>query len=289
MKNIHVFAVALPSIYVLETKLAEAEGLLFSPLTDSQWSKLGLSPKSQLTSLDNGYRIDFVFSSKDMPKPQITEEVQLLIENLDYEPSKDEVGEMTESVINEFCARVIPKTVKFSAYYHPTKETLIFDCKEDLSQRGLSLLLKVLGSIETKTLHCSGISNSLTTNMLNCLQDPDEHNITNFAGFGAGDLLVLQNKEKDVARFKGDYPLDNVRELLEDGYEIKQINLSKDGVAFTLTENFKIKAIKTSFDVYEKDLGDKDQYDNYMQSLELQLIVNHCEELRNFSDQSVEA
>lgn len=286
MKNIHVFAAKLPSFYELETKIAESEGLLFSPLTDSQWSKLGLYPKQQMTSLENGYRIDFIYANKDLPKAQIIEEVQLLIEGLDYDPSKDEIGELTESVTSDFCARVIPKKVKFSAYYHPRKETLIFDCKEDLSKRALSLLLKMLGSIETKTLHCSGISNSLSTNMLNCLQDPNENNITNFAGFDAGDLLVMQNREKDVVRFKGDYPLDNVQELLESGYEIKQINLSKDGVEFTLTESFKIKSIKTSFDISDQGFLDEEQADNYHQSLELELLVNHCEELRNFFDKS---
>lgn len=286
MKNIHVFAAKLPNFYELETKMTEVEGLLFSPLTDNQWSKLGLDPKQQMTSLENGYRIDFIYANKDLPKAQIIEEVQLLIEGLDYDPSKDEIGELTESVTSDFCARVIPKKVKFSAYYHPRKETLIFDCKEDLSKRALSLLLKMLGSIETKTLHCSGISNSLSTNMLNCLQDPNENNITNFAGFDAGDLLVMQNKEKDVVRFKGDYPLDNVQELLESGYEIKQINLSKDGVEFTLTESFKIKSIKTSFDISDQGFLDEEQADNYHQSLELELLVNHCEELRNFFDKS---
>lgn len=286
MKNIHVFAAKLPNFYELETKMTEVEGLLLSPLTDNQWSKLGLDPKQQMTSLENGYRIDFIYANKDLPKAQIIEEVQLLIEGLDYDPSKDEICELTESVTSDFCARVIPKKVKFSAYYHQRKETLIFDCKEDLSKRALSLLLKMLGSIETKTLHCSGISNSLSTNMLNCLQDPNENNITNFAGFDAGDLLVMQNREKDVVRFKGDYPLDNVQELLESGYEIKQINLSKDGVEFTLTENFKIKSIKTSFDISDQGFLDEEQADNYHQSLELELLVNHCEELRSFFDKS---
>ena len=80
MKNIQVFAATLPTITVLEETLMNAEGLLFTPLTDSQWSKLGLNPEQQLVSLENGYRIDFTFAGKDIPKPQIKEELEKVID-----------------------------------------------------------------------------------------------------------------------------------------------------------------------------------------------------------------
>jgi len=248
MKSIQVFSAVLPTIAALEEIFNSAEGLLFQTLTESQWSKLGLNPDQQLVKLENGYRIDFIYCAKEIPKPEITEELNLLIDNLDYEPRQEEVDALHESIVSDFCARVIPKKVKFSAFYHTKKETLIFDCKESLSQMGLSLLLKAIGSIETKTLHCSGISNSLTTNMLDQLNDEDT-DIVKFAGFATGDLLVLANKEKDVVRFKGDYPTEQVSELLCDGYEIKQLNLSKDGISFSIDDKFKIKSIKTSFDL----------------------------------------
>lgn len=195
---------------------------------------------------------------------------------------------MKESVIADFCARVIPKKIKYSAFYHANKETLIFDCKESLSQMGISLLLKAIGSIETKTLHCSGISNSLTTNMIECLSPENEHLEKMFAGFTVGDLLVLKNSQKDVARFKGDYPTEQVHELLEDGYEIKQINLSKDGVAFSIDDKFKIKSIKTSFDLDAFDFDDKEELKLHLQTLELEIITSHCELLREQFDKQSE-
>jgi len=284
MKNINVFAAQLPSMSVLEDSLNGAEGLLFTPLTDSQWSKLGLNNDQQLVKLANGYRIDFTFAAKDIPKPQIKEELLNLISGMEYEPSKEEIEELNESVIADFCARMISKTINFSAFYHENKGTLIFDCKESLAQKGLSLLIKALGSVETKTLHCSNISNSLTTNMLECLYPENEHLGVTFAGFCAGDLLVLKNKEKDVVRFKGDYPTDNVRELLEDGYEIKQLNLSKDGVAFTINNEFKISGIKTSFDIDAFDFDDGEELKLHLQTLELEIVTDHCENLRVFFD-----
>ena len=71
MKNINVFTAELPSITVLEESLTNAEGLLFTPLTENQWSNLGLSTEQQVTDLGNGYRIDFTYAGKDIPKPQI--------------------------------------------------------------------------------------------------------------------------------------------------------------------------------------------------------------------------
>lgn len=87
MKSIQVFSAVLPTITALEETLNNAEGLLFQPLTESQWSKIGLNQDQQLVDLNNGYRIDFIYAYKDIPKPEIEEELKLLIENMDYEPS----------------------------------------------------------------------------------------------------------------------------------------------------------------------------------------------------------
>jgi DNA recombination-dependent growth factor C len=280
MKNINVFAAQLPTITALEEAINTMTGLSFVPLTDSQWSNLGFNSLQQVVSLENGYRIDFIYASKDIPKPQIKEELEILVGGMDYAPSKDEVNELCESVTADFCARMISKTVKFSAYYHTKKETLIFDCKESLAQSALGLLIKALGSVETKTLHCSGISNSLTSNMLDQLNAGAD--LIQFAGFETGDLLVLTNPEKDVVRFKGDYPTEQVSELLFDGYEVKQLNLSKDGVVFTIDKDFKIKGIKTSFDIEVGDFMDEEDFQLHLEALELEIITSHCEDLRAF-------
>lgn len=287
MKNIHVFAAELPSISVLESKVAEEQGVIFTPLTDSQWSELGFKVDRQFVALDNGYRIDFTYSAKDYPKAQVLERVNEVIDVLPHEPSKEEIGKITEEVNADFCARSIAKTVHFSAFYHTKKQILIFDCKAALAQRALGLLLKVVESIETKTLHCSGISNSLTTNMLAQLTDPSTPFGTDklyFAGFEVGGLLVMQNKDKDVARFKGDYPTENIKELIEQGYEIKEIALSKDGIHFNLDHNFKIKGIKEQFQVEEAMFDNADDYEIHKQTIALELMTSHCEQLRTAFD-----
>jgi hypothetical protein len=105
MKNIHVFAAELPSITVLESKVAEDQGVIFTPLTDSQWSNLGFKVNRQFIALNNGYRIDFTFSYKEHPKAQIIERVNEHIEALGYEPSKEETGKITQEISADFCAR----------------------------------------------------------------------------------------------------------------------------------------------------------------------------------------
>jgi len=283
MKNIHVFSAELPEISVLESKIADDQGVIFTPLTDSQWSDLGFKVERQFVALSNGYRIDFTFSFKDYPKLQILEQVNEIADSYPHEPSKEEIGKITESVSADFCARSIVKTTHFSAFYHTAKQTLIFDCKEALAQRALGLLIKVVESIETKTLHCSGITNSLTTNMLAQLTDPEKPFGTDklyFAGFEVGDLLVMQNKDKDVARFKGDYPTENIKELIEQGYEIKEIALSKDGLSFNLNHNFKIKGVKELFEIEDAMFDNADDYEIHKQTIALELMTSHCEQLR---------
>lgn len=283
MKNIQVFAAELPEVSVLESKVEEEQGVIFTPLTDSQWSNLGFKAERQFVALENGYRIDFTYSSKDYPKAQVLERVNEVIEGLAHDPSKEEVGIITEEVNADFCARSIVKTMHFSAFYHTKKETLIFDCKSVLAQRALGLLLKLVESIETKTLHCSGISNSLTTNMLDQLTQQEEALGTDklyFAGFEVGDLLVMQNAGKDVARFKGDYPTENIKELIEQGYKIKEMTLSKDGISFTITDAFKIKGIKELFEVDGAMFDTAEEYEIHKQTIALELMTSHCEQLR---------
>ncbi len=300
MKNIHVFATELPTLAILEEKIVEAEGMLFAPLLESQSAKFGFYPDEPLVKLSNGYKVNFVFSWKKLPMSAINEEATrrvqaTLDEYVDLIGDEEAIQLLTEgmvsSVLAEYCGKVLPETAYFSAYYHTKSEKFIVDAKEDFAKRAIGMLCQLLGSLETTTLHCSGISNSLTTNLLESLNDDQERlNGLTFAGFNAGDLLVLANKDKDIARFKGDYPLDNIKELLESGYEVKQINLSKDGLAFTLTEKFKIKQIKSTFDIDDHEsLNDVNDFNLHHEAVELELIVAHCDTLKTFFDQSEES
>jgi len=299
MKNIHVFATELPALTILEQKITEAEGMLFSPLLENQSAKFGFHPDEPLIKLGNGYKINFVFSWKKLPMSAINEEAARRVEAI-LDDHGDLIGDeeaieslseaMASSVLAEYCGKVLPETAYFSAYYHTKSEKFIVDAKEDFAKRAIAQLCQLLGSIETKTLHCSGISNSLTTNILDSLHDDQERsNGLMFAGFALGDLLVLSNEHKDVVRFKGDYPLNNVQELLTNGYEIKQINLAKDGLAFTLTDQFKIKQIKSTIEIEEYEFDDSGDFDLHTETVELELLVSHCNTLKEFFDKSEEA
>jgi recombination associated protein RdgC len=293
MKNIQVFQAELPVIAVIEEKITQEEGLMFSPLLESQSAKLGLNPNDPIVKLENGYKINFVFSWKKLPKASLAQEVArrveaILLDDIEGVQIEELQQKVAEDVFAEYCAKVLPETNFFSLYYHTKSQKLIVDAKEAYAQMALSFLIKVLGSLETATLHCSGISNSLTTNMIESLNDEQARfEGIQFAGFSTGDLLVLANTNKDVVRFKGDYPLDQVKTLLDEGYSIKQVNLSKDGVAFTLTEKFKIKQISTSYEIEDDGRFDDDEaLFLHDEAVELELIVNHCEALKNFFDQN---
>jgi DNA recombination-dependent growth factor C len=300
MKNIHVFAVELPTFVMLEQKITEAEGMLFSPLLPNQSAKFGFHSEEPLIKLSNGYKINFTYSWKKLPLSAISEEASrrveaVILDHVEFVDDDEAISilneKMIDSVLSEYCAKVLPETVHFSAYYHTKSEKFIVDSKEDFAERAIGMLCQLLGSLETTTLHCSGISNSLTTNLLESLNDDQERlDGLTFAGFDLGDLLVLSNETKDIARFKGDYPLDNIKELLESGYEVKQVNLAKDGIAFTLTEKFKIKQIKSTFDIDDHEsLNDVNDFNLHHDAVELELIVAHCDTLKTFFDQSEES
>jgi DNA recombination-dependent growth factor C len=299
MKNIHVFSAELPVLSYVEQILGEAEGMLFAPLLENQASKFGFNPNEPLVKLSNGYKLNFVFSWKKLPVHAIGNEVDRRIEetineddsfSLEGEALENFKKEMFENVLAEYCTKVLPETTFFSAYYHEKSQKFIVDAKAEFAQRAVGMLVQLLGSLETKTLHCSGISNSLTTNMLECLHNSTEYfEGLKFAGFDVGDLLVLTNANKDIARFKGDYPIDQVRDLLDDGYSIKQINLSKDGLSFTLDEKFKIKQIKTFFEIEEDEgIEEVEDFQLHEQAVELELIVSHCQTLKTFFDKSAD-
>ena len=301
MKNIHVFAAILPTINTFQDELSQSLGMSFIPCTNSQASSFGFAANSALVKLENGYKINFSYSFKKLPKGALQDEINLRAEALQaeqgYDINKEQLSELAEAVFAEFCAKVLPETSNYSAYYHEKHETLIFDSTQVLASRALSLICQLLKSVETKALHVSGISNSLTVNMIEQLAvdanqfiegEPHRSVELKFAGFDCGDILVLKNKHKDVARFKGDYPTSQVKDLLDDGYEIKEINLSKDGVSFTLNDKFKIKSIKTTFEVGEDDFdGDQEQYQLHIEALELELLVSHCITLRDHFDKQV--
>lgn len=288
MKNIQVFKTQLSDISDLELFISEAPGLLFTPLTDNQWGKIGFAPSNTLTKLSNGYRIDFISSSKPMPKDEIKHALNELVATLDYTPAKQELEQLKESIIVDFCARVIPKTKKFSAFYHAEKELLIFDCSNSLVEQSVSLLYKIQSDSAFHCLYNKNISTAFTQKMASIL-NKDEHDFSfsnlEFAGFECGDLLVLKNADNDVVRFKGDYPLRNVSELINDGYQIKEINLSKDSMFFTINDEFKIKSIKNDFDIEEDDFADDAEIIIHEQSLELELMSSFIDELTVFFDE----
>ncbi len=298
MKNIHVFSAELPTLAELEEKLAieENQGVLFAPLLENQPAKFGFNPEYPLEKLSNGYKLNFVYSWKRLPKLAISEEAERRLELIMLEEPGiaqeilDELKEETfEAVLAEYCGKVLPDTISFSAYYHTKDKKLIVDSKQDLSSRAISLLIQLVGSVETKTLHCSDISNSVTTNLLASLNNEEERlEGISFAGFAFGDLLVLQNTEKTIARFKGDYPLDHIKELLEEGYKVKQVNLSKDGISFTLNDKFKIKQINSAFELEDDESQNVEEYALHHQAVELELMVSHCNTLRDFFDKQLE-
>jgi len=288
MKNIHVFAAQLPSIDEIETAVGCYESPFFRECEENDFSTFGLKPDSYITKLANGYRLDFICEEKILPPAAIRREVLKHIRNFEEmngePPGKKQVLELKELVISKLVKKALTKAVFFSAFYHEATELLIVDVsREDLASRALSLLTHILQSIETKTLHVSDVSNGLSQNLQYCIK---EHQELAFSGFAYGDKLHLCNTDKETARFTGDYTLEHVSDLLGSGFLVKRVRLERDDVSFDLTDEFKIKGIKSSIKIEDEDL-DKPSLVLAEQAAILEVMAANCVELKNFFQKDV--
>jgi DNA recombination-dependent growth factor C len=290
MKNIHVFQTELPVHAELQKLLDDNSGLLFKPCDESQAHTRGFQP--ELCALDNGFAIQFTTSFKTISKGALSVAIENKIKQIEEEDQRvvDELGEQLEisAQVRDDLIKVTPYEIRnFNAYYHTKSQLLIVDGTQEQSQQAVSLLIRLLGSLPTTTLHCDSISNSLSSHTLSSIDNKEYGSTLVVAGFEIGDLLVLQNDEKDVARFKGDYPLDQIRELLFDGYEITQVNLVKDSMSFNFSNKFKITGIKNVIELdelTEQEAIDLEDYELLRTTTELELLTSHITDLRNFFD-----
>tara|TARA_R110000851_G_scaffold100026_3_gene215445 strand:+ start:3502 stop:4401 length:900 start_codon:yes stop_codon:yes gene_type:complete len=289
MKNITTFKTELPEIGVLERQLIASPALLYTECAETQFRTFGFAKESSLVKLENGYRIDFVYEQKDIPSSAINNEVQKIIKSIenieDRTPMKKERTAIKEDVMMELCHRALTKIARFSAFYHTERQVLLIDSSnKDHASALMNCLTRLQGSIKTTTLHVCGVSNSVGTAALDSIRSNSELMI---AGFYFGEKLNLQSIEdkSQTIKFSTDYNLAHVEELLCSNYIVKSLSLSKGGLTFMLTDDFKIKSIKDSGDMFDpEDFDNTLEFELHKQTVILELMSSNIDDLVEYFD-----
>ena len=285
MKNISTFKTELPTIDVIENLIKDASDLTHTDCPENQMRSYGFAPSSAIVKLDNGYRIDFIFEQKKISAKIIGAAVKKITDQIEAQElrkiNRKERMQITEDVLLELCQKAFTEVTRFSAFYHSEKEFLIVNTgNKDQAGALMGCLAKLSGSIKTTTLHVCGISNGLDAAALECITDGH----LRVAGFDFGEKLNLQHIEdkSQTAKFSTDYKLDHIQDLLTTGYTIKSLSLKRGDLSFILTDDFKIKSIGKSDELFESlegDFEDPEEAQLHEQGVMLELMTANVEAL----------
>lgn len=289
MKNVHIYQTELPAASVMAEAIQSSE-YLFRECGDKDFRTFGFAITNAVTPMVNGYRIDFVQEEKVIPSDVVRRECNKkaaeLEQSLMRELSKKECAELKEVVIGQLVEKAMTKITYFSGFYHAASGKFIVDVsKADLATKAVGIMCHMLKSIQTTTLHVSGVSNSLSQNIKDCISANQD---LGFAGFSYDDKLHLANDEKETVQFKCDYTLEHVYDLLSSGYSVKRVRLYRDGLGFDLTEDFKIKSIKSNIN-YGEEFESKQEMEIHAQQIELELLAAISQSLVDFFKKEPEA
>ena len=119
------------------------------------------------------------------------------------------------------------------------------------------MLVRVVGSIKTETIHISDIKNGLTTRLKNHLAGDEGA----FDGFTIGNYIRLSRlaDEKEVITYSAglDSVSEEVTDSLNTGFIVESIELSLNKASFLLTDKFHFKQISTDSEYSPRDEDDK--------------------------------
>lgn len=291
MKNPTIFKVVLPDYFTVKGSVQDAD-LFFSECGETDYSTFGFIADEPVKKLSNGYQITFAHEEKVIPKPAYAKALNKAALELEQkqggELSKGQLLELKETVWNDLVKKALSKIATFTAYYHEKSQLLFVDVKKDLAHKAVGTLVHALGSVESNTLHVSGISNSLTTNIqeeiARSADEAEAGNALGFNGFEYADKLHLENSHKEKVKFDGDYTLDHVDELINDGYEVKRVRLRKDGIGFDLTDELNIRSISSNLEVEETLESTKEDIKQAETEALLEVLSANILELVKFFD-----
>jgi recombination associated protein RdgC len=185
-------------------------------------------------------------------------------------PGKKERAEIKEGVLLKLLEVAMVRTVAVvPCYYHTaTGYLIVATTSKRIADIATSLMVHAVGSMKTETIHVSDVKHGLTTRLKNWLiamedeVEPSDGEI-GFGKFEPVDTVSLalsfaEEPARKITVQMGD--LSSARtgllDALQKGFSVKSLGLADSSLTFTLTDDFRMKAIE--FPVVESYADDED-------------------------------
>lgn len=248
--NAIVFKATLPNAELLSEHLQE---IPHSEISEHAMQHCGFSVNEAtgewVTPVDGGFAIQLKVSSKVMPADVIKAEYDsrvksAIAENNGYPINKKEKQCIKSEVIAMLLPDAFVRTKTITAVYHQDSKLLIVDAaRKAIADIFIPMLVKCCGSVKTETINISDVKLGVTTKLKNYLQGEDSFN-----GFGVGEYCKVVNqltgekKTYDGSDFQSNP--DSVINDFDCGFQVKDIQLSRNDLKFKLTSDFHFKQFK---------------------------------------------
>ena len=255
LKNAIVFKAELPNAKDLETHLLERP---FEELPENMLSRSGFVPNSftgeLVTTFEGGYAFTLREDSKVLPMNLVKAEATRIIKETEKNSGtrlkkveRDAIAELTLALM---CKKALVESQYTTCFYHIAEKLLIVPTAgKAMARMIVGVLVHVVGSVKTTTIHISDIKNGLTTRLKNHLEGQPQA----FGELLLGNLVEL--KKKGQKSQKVSYQLDDLAagktgliEALENKLEVHSIRFEHGEIEFKLNDEFQFSSINFASD-----------------------------------------
>lgn len=260
IKNAIVYKVTLPTAEQLSQHLEDEPGFLHTPITDADFRSDGFVPNAAtgdvVTHFEGGYLLTLRSDEKIIPNGSVGELTAERIEEYHEKhgecPAEEVEREIRAQAAADLCKRAFSHHYTTTALYHQASGLLFVNATSPgKADRLLGFLVRLAGSVESTTIHVSGIKHGLTTRLRELISQEGPE--TPFGSMQVDDQVKLKRQQ-----LKGE-PLEKItysgtdlstnHELLDQlrvGFEVEELGMwHPAGIEFRLNHQFRLKGIDT--------------------------------------------
>lgn len=259
MKDINnpiIYRAALPSLASVAFHLAD---LPFSEMPEgsSMLRASGFVPNpitgELVTPIGCGFSFVLRHDEKVIPGSEVKKELQRRVKAMEasgVKVSRKDKDAIKDDCISTLAARAFTKSTLVPCHYHEQAGLLFVSASPKLAGLAISLLVRCVGSVQTKTIHIDGVKVGLTTALRGYIDECDRHGEgeSAFAGLTVGgDIKLALPGSTEALTFGSIEPTDNVELLsaLARDFEVQSIRVHDgDALSLTIDHEFRFKSLK---------------------------------------------
>jgi recombination associated protein RdgC len=251
-RNAIVYRATLPGIEATEKHLKE---MPWSEIRETEFARASFIPHpvtgELVTPLANGFAIVIQHDQKLIPRQVVmkqTEERAAKFEAMSGEKlKKSERRRIAEEVTVDLCKQAFVRSSLILILYNSKDRLLVVNTtSKKVASMACSMLIKVIGSIKTETIHIDDIKNGLTTRLKNHIAGSAEA----FNDFEIGEFIQMSRlaDQKETVRYAAEFQSveSEIADSLNSNFTVDKMELYGAGVKFLLTEDFSFRRINTN-------------------------------------------